>query len=157
MNTPITTLILVTALFLVSPGLLAQNDGSFPGIEALMTAREYREAGIDKLTAAEREALNRWLIRYTVEDSKALLRTDEEVIKADQQQEIRAAIEQPFSGWSGDTIFTLNNGQVWQQRRRGNYHHIGSSTDVRITKNPMGFYRLELLENGKSVQVKRLK
>ncbi|RLA47320.1 MAG: hypothetical protein DRR04_03040 [Gammaproteobacteria bacterium] len=153
----LTPAIVWTALMLASAGLPARDSSSFGGIEALMTAQEYEAAGIGKLSAAEREALNRWLIRYTVEDSKVLLRTNEEVIKAAQEQEIFAVIQRPFSGWSGDTIFTLDNGQVWQQRRRGNYHHIGSSTDIRITKNLMGFYRMELLENGQSVQVKRLK
>jgi len=157
MNTAVLPRVWVVTLILASQPLLAEDDASFPGIEALMTAQEYEAAGIDKLTDAEREALNHWLIRYTVEDSKVLLRTDEEVKKAAQEQEILAAIQSPFKGWSGDTIFTLDNGQVWQQRRGGNYHHLGSSTRVRITKNLMGFYRMELLENGKSVQVKRLK
>jgi hypothetical protein len=157
MKIPVFTRGWMAALALASPPLLAQDDASFPGIEALMTAQEYEAAGIDKLTDTEREALNHWLIRYTVEDSKVLLRTDEEVKKAAQEQEILAAIQPPFKGWSGDTIFTLDNGQVWQQRRGGNYHHVGTSTRVRISKNLMGFYRLELLENGKSVQVKRLK
>jgi hypothetical protein len=157
MKIPVFTRGWMAALALASPPLLAQDDASFPGIEALMTAQEYEAAGIDKLTDTEREALNHWLIRYTVEDSKVLLRTDEEVKKAAQEQEILASIQPPFKGWSGDTIFTLDNGQVWQQRRGGNYHHVGTSTRVRISKNLMGFYRLELLENGKSVQVKRLK
>lgn len=157
MKIPVFTRGWMAALALASPPLLAQDDASFPGIEALMTAQEYEAAGIDKLTDTEREALNHWLIRYTVEDSKVLLRTDEEVKKAAQEQEILAAIQPPFKGWSGDTIFSLDNGQVWQQRRGGNYHHVGTSTRVRISKNLMGFYRLELLENGKSVQVKRLK
>ena len=157
MNTAVLPRVWVVTLILASQPLLAEDDASFPGIEALMTAQEYEAAGIDKLTDAERDALNRWLIRYTVEDSKVLLRTDEEVKKAAQEQEILAAIQPPFKGWSGDTIFTLDNGQVWQQRRGGNYHHVGSSTRVRITKNLMGFYRMELLENAKSVQVKRLK
>lgn len=149
--------LLLFALMLAGPGLRAQDGGTFPGIEALMTEQEYRASGMGKLTAEEREALNRWLIRYTVQDSKILLSTDEEVKKAAQGQEIFAAVEQPFSGWSGDTVFKLDNGQIWQQRRRGNYHHASSGTDVRITKNLMGFYRMELLDSGKSVQVKRLK
>jgi hypothetical protein len=157
MKIPVFTRGWMAALALASPPLLAQDEASFPGIEALMTAQEYEAAGIDKLTDTEREALNHWLIRYTVEDSKVLLRTDEEVKKAAQEQEILASIQPPFKGWSGDTIFTLDNGQVWQQRRGGNYHHVGTSTRVRISKNLMGFYRLELLDNGKSVQVKRLK
>lgn len=122
-----------------------------------MTAEEYQEAGLDKLGPGERDALNRWLIRYTAEDSQLLRVTDEEVIKAAEEQEIISVIQPPFDGWTGNTVFKLENGQVWQQRRRGNYIYRGSSPQVKISKNIMGFFRMELVENGKSVQVKRLK
>ena len=149
--------ILATIGLLLPAGIAgAQDKGSFPGVEALMTAEEYKAAGLDKLTPAEREALNRFLIRYTAEDSEVLRNTDEEVIKAVEESEIVSAIKQPFKGWSGETVFRLENGQVWQQRRRGNYKHSGSDTQVRISKNFMGFYRMEMLDNGKSVQVKRV-
>ena len=148
---------LSAALMLAGQSLLAQEKASFPGIEALMSEHEYQAAGIDKLTAAERDALNRWLVRYTAEDSQVLLNTDEQVKQAVAEQETLAIIQQPFDGWSGDTIFRLDNGQVWQQRRRGNYRYMGSRPQVRISRNIMGFYRMELVENGKSVQVKRIK
>ena len=150
------TPILAMIILLLATGASAQDGKSFPGVEALMTAEEYRAAGMDKLTPAQREALNQFLIRYTAEDSEVLRNTDEEVIKAVEEQEILAAIKQPFKGWSGDTVFRLDNGQVWQQRRRGNYKHLGDDPRVRITKNFMGFYRLEMLDTGKTVQIKRV-
>jgi hypothetical protein len=82
---------------------------------------------------------------------------DEEVIKAVEEQEILSVILPPFTGWTGKTIFKLENGQVWQQRRQGNHPYRGSNPQVKISKNIMGFFRMELVENGKSVQVKRLK
>jgi len=156
MTRPIHTLVLA-ALMLAGTATVAADGSSFPGVEALMTAEEYRAAGMEKLSPAEREALNRWLIRYTAEDSQVILSTDEEVKQAVEAQEVLAVIQQPFKGWSGDTVFKLDNGQVWQQRRRGNYSYQGSNPQVRITKNFMGFYTMEMVENGKSVQVKRLK
>ena len=152
----VTVFPLLCAMLLASPLLLAQESATFPGVEALMTPEEYRAAGLEKLTPAEREALNSFLIRYTAEDSQVLLNTDEEVKKAVDEQEIVSVIEQPFKGWSGDTVFRLENGQVWQQRQRGNYPYRGTHPEVRITKNFMGFYRMELTENGKAVAVKRL-
>ncbi len=149
--------LVLIVLTLGIPLAQAQESTSFPGVEALMTAEEYKAAGIDKLSAAERKALNRWLVRYTAEDSEVMRNTDEEVLQAVVDQEIVSVIKQPFKGWSGETVFKLENGQVWQQRRRGNYAYRGSNPEVRITKNFMGFHRLEMLESGKSVQVKRLK
>ncbi len=152
----VTGLPLLCALLLVNAAALAQGASTFPGVKALMTPEEYRAAGLDKLTPAEREALNSFLIRYTAEESQVLLNSDEEVKKAVEEQEIVSVIQQPFKGWSGDTVFRLENGQVWQQRQRGNYPYRGTNPEVRITKNFMGFYKMELIENGKAVAVKRL-
>ncbi len=142
---------------LASPSLLAEESGTFPGIKALMSPGEYQAAGLDKLSPAELEALDRFLIRYTAEDAVALIASDEEVQKAAQEQVITSVIQQPFRGWSGDTIFALENGQVWKQRYAGKYRYTGSHPEVRITQNFMGFFRMELIENGKTIQVKRLK
>jgi hypothetical protein len=147
---------LLGGLMFASSVLSAQEEASFPGIKALMSPAEYQAAGLEKLTAAEREALNSFLIRYTAEDSQLLLNTDEDVKKAVQEQEIVSVILPPFKGWSGKTVFKLENGQVWQQRTGGNYPYRGSNPEVRITKNFMGFYRMELIESGKAVQVKRI-
>ena len=151
------TLIAALCSLLLGTTTWAATGDSFPGIEALMTAEEYSAAGIGKLTTEERAALNRWLIRYTAEDSQVFLNSDEQVLEAVKEQEVLSSIVPPFKGWSGKTVFRLENGQVWEQRRRGNYVHTSGSTEVRITKNFMGFYRMELLESGKSVQVQRLK
>lgn len=147
---------LLCAMLVASCTVLAQDDSTFPGVEALMTPEEYRAAGLEKLTPAERKALNSFLIRYTAEESQVLLNSDEEVKKAVEEQEIVSVIQQPFKGWSGDTVFRLENGQVWQQRQRGNYPYRGTHPEVRITKNFMGFYKMELTENGKAIAVKRL-
>ncbi|MEP5765764.1 MAG: hypothetical protein ABJ308_14310 [Halieaceae bacterium] len=156
--TQLTRPLLLAALLLLVTPAIGQEASSFPGVEALMTAEEYQAAGIDKLSPVEREALNRWLVRYTAEDSQVLLNTDEEVQQAVVEQEVLTRISGNFRGWSGETRFKLENGQVWQQRRQGNYKYFGESNpEVRISKNFMGFYRLEMVESGKSVQVKRIK
>lgn len=150
--------LVLTALVLFSAALLAEDDGAFPGFEALMTEQEYQATGLNKLTAAERDALNRWLIRYTAEESQVIYHENEEVIQAVEEQEILSAILPPFNGWWGDTVFKLENGQIWKQRQGGNYSYHGEpKPEVKITKNFMGFFRMELLAKGKVVQVKRLK
>ncbi len=151
--------ILALALLLAglpSPGVLAEDGGSFPGIRALMTPEEFRSAGLDRLSPAELEALDDWLVKYTAGEAQVLARTDEEVKQAAAEEEILSVIEQPFTGWTGNTLFRLANGQVWQQRREGRYVYQGSNPEVRITRNFMGFYRMELVENGKAVLVTRL-
>ena len=192
-------LLVLCAALSPTGAVMARDDPGFPGIEKLMTPGEYRAAGIDRLTPAQREALNQWLIRYTAGDSqvplntdgeigeatgesreaagdsqvplntdreigeaagdsRVPLNTDREIGEAAGEREIIARLSENFSGWTGETLFRLDNGQVWQQRRRGFYTYRGPANPaVRITKNFMGFYRMEMVESGKSVQVKRVK
>ena len=73
------------------------------------------------------------------------------------REELRAKVLPPFKGWDGKTVFYLDNGQVWQQRRSGRYTYRGEDSSVVITKNSFGFYDMRLLEADRSVGVKRIK
>ncbi|QFU74244.1 hypothetical protein EY643_00485 [Halioglobus maricola] len=145
-----------TALAIILP-LAAQEEGDFPGVKGLMSAQEYEDAGLQKLNPEERKALDAWLLRYTAWDAPEILKTVEEVKEVEKQLSIESSIKPPFKGWSTKTYFYLENGQVWQQRTAGRYYYTGEDTSVRITKNSLGFYEMELLAPGKSVDVKRVK
>ena len=132
----------------------ATAQEGFPGVEKLMSEEQYRAAGLDKLTPAERAALNNWLIEYTAFEAPTMLRDNEEVKEAEQNIEIHASINQPFEGWSGETVFYLDNGQVWKQRLRGRHVYRGDDTRVVIKKNFMGFYKLTHIATDKSIGVK---
>lgn len=146
---------LLLACLALCPVLSAFGE-EFPGVEALMTEEEFNDAGLDKLSAEERKALDKWLIRYTVSEAPILVETNEEVQQAEKELEITSTLVLPFNGWSGNTRFRLENGQVWKQRRRGNYAHHGEDLRVSISKNFMGYFKMTLVSNGKSVQVSRV-
>ena len=133
------------------------DDTVFPGVEKLMTTQEYEAAGLDKLSPEEMQALNKWLIGYTVEDASVMRQNNEEVQAAEKAIEISGNIKQPFSGWTGKTVFYLDNGQVWRQRVSGRYQYKGSNTAVLIDKNLIGFYRMTLVDSGRSIGVSRVK
>ena len=122
-----------------------------------MSAAEFTAAGLDKLSEAERDALNQWLISYTVQEAPTMRRNNETVKKAEDSLQIEAQLIQPFNGWSGDTVFKLDNGQVWRQRLDGRYPYNGSDTRVVIKKNFFGFYKMTLLSTDTSIGVTRLK
>jgi hypothetical protein len=71
--------------------------------------------------------------------------------------EVRARIDGRFEGWDGDTLFVLDNGEVWKQRSRGLYIYRAERPDVLITRNKLGFFMLEVVATGKSVGVKRVR
>jgi len=131
-------------------------DQPFPGIKALMSEQEYRAAGIDKLSEEQRASLNAWLIQYTVGEAPVLRQTNTEVKEAEQSLTIEASIKQPFSGWSGKTVFKLDNGQRWRQRLDGRYAYHGEDTRVVIKKNFFGFYKMTVVSTGAAVGVSRI-
>jgi len=89
-------------------------------IEQLMTPQELKESGVSRLTDTQRHALNVWLNRY----SKSLLQlanrsAAEEPTQSTVRSKCSPAVESTlagnFNGWSGYTIFKLDNGQIWEQ------------------------------------------
>jgi len=70
--------------------------------------------------------------------------------------ELKANVIKPFRGWSGKTVFKLDNGQVWKQRASGKYTYMGDDTRVVISQNRWGFYDLRLVAADRSVGVTRV-
>ena len=68
----------------------------------------------------------------------------------------QAMIQGRFSGWSGKTVFPLDNGQVWRQRHGGRYRHTDDDQRVRIYKNLFGMWQMKVLSSGRSVPVRRI-
>lgn len=61
-----------------------------------------------------------------------------------------------FTGWTGRTIFKLDNGQVWRQRSSANYRHRGGDTRVIFKKNWMGGWEMTMVSSGKTVLVRKV-
>jgi hypothetical protein len=141
-------------LFIVFPCAWAA-DKPFPGIQQLMSPEEFTASGLDKLSDEELEALDDWLLLYTAGEAAILREDNKEVRKAARETEILSRIQGDFSGWSGETVFRLENGQVWRQRLQGKYRYNGPpNPEVRIYRNFLGFYMMTLVESDKSIGVK---
>jgi len=58
-----------------------------------------------------------------------------------------------FTGWTGDTIFELNNGQIWQQDEYSyRYHHAFRPTALIFNVGP-GY---KMIVEGEGIRVKRI-
>jgi len=62
-----------------------------------------------------------------------------------------------FEGWSGDTIFELENGQVWQQSQSGRLVYRAQDPKIVIKRGMLGGYYLSVDDVNRRVRVKRLK
>jgi hypothetical protein len=67
---------------------------------------------------------------------------------------IKATIINDFNGWSGNTIFELDNGQIWKQSEYDYDYNYSFRPDAIIYSNG---YDYKILVEGKSVGVKQLK
>lgn len=67
---------------------------------------------------------------------------------------IKSKIISDFNGWSGDTLFELQNGQIWRQSQYQYKYFYAYRPDVLIIKS--GNYHI-MRVNGKQIRVIRVK
>ena len=138
------------------PAIAAEDA---PDVRTLMTPEEFRAAGLDKLSPAEIEALNLWVLHYTVKDAPTQRRVNP-VVKQEMKKMddvvIRTRIAGAFTGWSGHTVFRLENGQVWKQRMDGKWYKKADSPEVVLEKNLLGLWMLRVVEGDKAIGVTRI-
>lgn len=141
-------------------GLQAAGAGEVLDVRDLMSADEFEAAGLERLSREEIDALNAWLLRYTAREAP-VLRTSNEVVREEvrkvEAEVIKSRIDGDFDGWSGKTVFVLQNGQIWQQRMGGSWRHHAIAPEVEIRKNFMGFWDMQMVDGGRQVGVKRLR
>jgi hypothetical protein len=152
---------LTLILMLMAFSLHAQ---SFSSLEERMNAAEFRAAGLDKLSAEELAALNEWLrtrgaAAATMAAAGRAPRGDERVGLPDgpSGRSVISRIVGPFTGWSGSTRFTLENGQVWQQAEGGSLTGVNADSPA-VTIDPafLGSWRMRVDGYNQRVRVKRI-
>jgi uncharacterized protein YqgQ len=124
-----------TALIALALCATAVAQESFSTLEERMTGEEFMETGLHKLSKEELAALNEWI--------RARSLTDQEVAELNKRRaagttasavgdrrgfedgpddtSIESRINGSFSGWTGETVFELQNGMVWEQVRPGTF------------------------------------
>jgi len=156
-------------------------------LENILTTDQFHTAGLGQLGSDQMAALNGWLTGYLRAQSQtagapaaavpgasaalaaaaapaptpapaastsfgaSMLKTN-----ADEPDSIHTYIVGKFTGWTGSTLFTLGNGQVWQQSEPDDYSTTLQNPEVIIKKMRFG-YLLTLPGRGHTVFVIRLK
>ena len=70
---------------------------------------------------------------------------------------IRTRIVGEFTGWTGETLFRLENGPVWKQRLPGRWFYRANSPEVEIKKNMMGYWMLRVVDADRGIGVTQVK
>ena len=131
-----------------SPMVASPDAEQSVGAAGSDTSDAAMEAEIERRVAIEVEAA----ISKAKEDEEA----EEAAREAALNEPFEAEIVGPFSGWSGKTVFTLSNGQVWRQRNGSDYRHTAQGQTVAVKKNFMGYWTLTVLSSGRTVGVRRI-
>lgn len=110
----------------------------FSSLEERMSQAQFHAAGLDKLSADELKALNAWLAAHSASTTAYVTSSGAPVFYP--QQSARDVVEShivgSFSGWHGQTVFTLDNGQKWKQAESGSYD-CGTFQNPKVTIKPM--------------------
>lgn len=156
-----TRIALLSALFLSlllpATQLWAQT---FSSLEERMSAADFAAAGLDNLSPEELARLNEWLRNNVGGSSHGAMPSAQDRIGFATPQpsgRVVSQIDGNFKGWSGDTVFRLTNGQVWQQVDSGSRLAVDlESPTVRIQPGLFGSWEMRVEGYNTRVKVKRL-
>jgi hypothetical protein len=147
------TLTFCCALFV--PTAIAQNrprtDHTMQ-LESLMTAADFKNCGLNKLSSEEMSRLNAWLQSFAVQ----LATSSGETKEPKTSDVIESEIAGDFNGWDGETIFKLTNGQIWQQAEYDYEYEYAFQPEVTIYK-AAGGYKMKVEGMDDTINVKRIK
>jgi hypothetical protein len=122
-------------------------------IEDLMTKSEFRAAGLEKLSPDELTNLNEFLSTYTGRVVRATSHANDD---SGGSEAIESQIAGEFKGWTGETIFKLTNGQIWQQTEYDYTYEYAYMPNVTIYKTS-SCWKMKVEEVEDTICVKRLK
>ncbi len=152
----------VLAAALLAGHAVAQQG--FSTIEERMTGKEFTAAGLDKLSDEELAALNDWLRSHSVatlenrNQEYSDTRGFETQAMADlDDDDVVSRIKGEFSGWTGETVFELENGMIWKQVETGTFYVPPRNDAVAvIDKGVFNSWRLKIEGYNKTIRVERI-
>ena len=135
-------------------------------IEQQMSYEQFKAAGLDRLSPEQLANLNDWLDgKLKVETAKAAESAKQDSGEEDRRGLFLAASREPvdgtitskFNGFGKGRSFTLDNGQVWQQKRGDRGMRIKVGDEVAIRRASLGSFLLTTEAAKGSMRVSRVK
>jgi hypothetical protein len=143
---------------------VAQTGNLDLKIEDVMTPQELKDTAFSGLTAPQRAAVNIWLNRYTETVIKLAAGAKAEGPKSprartsgssDCAPAVESTIKGDFEGWDGETIFKLDNGQIWEQAEYDYMYSYSYRPDVTIYETKSGC-RMKVEDEDETIVIKRI-
>lgn len=169
------TSVLLLALLFTAP--LASAQETFPGLKSVLSAAEWKRAGLDRLSPDEIGVIDAALIRHqsgataklqaelataretvttvTVEQKKGLLQRFGLPVFDHTDWRALPPLKARVVKWEGGNRFVLDNGQVWEGFEPITYELVGK--DIEIQARPMGQFALVVDGVNTTLRVMRLR
>ena len=133
-------------------------------LRTLVAPDEFRKMGLTKLSSSELAALEQWIGLYTsivldVSQTQTTQPTSAQSVRpspSNSQEVIESTIAGDFEGWEGETIFKLDNGQIWQQVEYDYTYEYAYRPEVTIYRTSEG-YRMKVEDVDETILVRRIK
>ena len=144
---------LILLLLVAAMATARAQTSEFPGVQKAMSPEQFEEAGLNKLSPEERAKLDQFIRGYVSNASQqaATAAVDQAVKerKVEEPEVIQSNIVGIFKGYTGQSRFTLANGQVWKQAQ-GDIRRYPSidSPPVIIVKATLGTHRMYIAGGG---------
>lgn len=142
-----------------------------------ITVTQFDQTGLDKLSPQQLQAFNLWLNQYlstraaappvspaasvpqAAAPAIASFGADTMAPKENPAtpDRVETRIAGRFTGWTGNTVFKLENGQVWQQASTGYFTNVELDHPQVVIKKLRFGYLLTLPGKGETVFVRRIK
>lgn len=158
-------LLLATSASPVSAQRVVEGD-----LQQQMTPAEFTAAGLGKLNADELAALNAWLqgkvekaaataVEHAREEGRQeVISKNRGFLDFGSSEPIVAKFAEGFPGFGKGRIFTLDNGQQWEQVDAASLSSVrGAPRQVRITPGVMGVWYLQIEGYNTRAKVRRIK
>ncbi len=151
----------VCAFSLIATAAIAKE---FSSVEEQMSSREFKAAGLDKLSPEELAALNAWIRsnQPTMGSGVPYNRAQDDLVRigfddSDARDLITSNIIGEFKGFGAGTRLKLENGQVWRVES-GELDGIKAMTNPKVTIRPglIGGWRLQVEGYNSVAKVKRV-
>ncbi len=155
---------------LISSVLLSQTRELKIKIEQFMSEEEMKKSGVSSLSPEQREALDLWLSGFT---RRVMNVAEKHAQKAASAGNARSPVRSPtstggcstaiestisgdFNGWEGETVFKLDNGQIWQQSSYAYMYSYSYRPEVTIYQTSGGC-RMKVEDEDETIPVIRIK
>lgn len=157
----LTTLTLTIMLVLVPAGARAEHP--YVEIEQRFSAVQMHEAGLDRLTPAELQSLNRLLREEAAVNEASIARSpasnqrDPDSFVGMNDEPIHSRLKGSIEGWQPGTVFSLENGQQWKVLKGTvKLHEILESPQILVVPGVAGRWFIEVVDDMPKARVYRI-